>query len=185
MVNNPDPDPLLEGMHSFLDQLAVSQDRWPVVRTGEREPIADSQRLAVKMRDGFACVWCTSTRDLVLDHILPWSAGGSNHSSNLRTLCWTCNEQRSNRRYAGDLAPRPTVAGACTRCRPPEEDTWTDLVRTWCFQCKAPARSSVTAHEVRMPPESDRILADQARQREAQARADAAAREVPGEEPTP
>jgi hypothetical protein len=136
-----EPVPLALSISALAEQVEHAQDRWPVVRTGEREPIDDGTRLLVKLRDGFACVWCYRKADLVLDHIVPWSAGGSDHPTNLRTLCWTCNEHRSNRRYAGDTDPRLPFAIACTRCDPPEEDDWNGLLRAWCLMCRRPCRA--------------------------------------------
>lgn len=148
-----DPTPLAGLVADVFDQVDHAQDRWPVVRTGERQPIPDGTRLLVKMRDSFACVWCFSTHELVLDHIVPWSAGGSDHPTNLRTLCWTCNEARSNRRYAGDTQPRLPFAAACTRCSPTVEDEWCGLVRAFCLMCRRASRA--LPQYVDAPPASD------------------------------
>jgi hypothetical protein len=67
--------------------------RYPIHRTSrteEREPIHSDDRMYVYQRDGFRCVWCNSDKHLTLDHIEPWSARGSDHVDNLRTLCWDC-----------------------------------------------------------------------------------------------
>lgn len=37
------------------------------------------------------CVWCESTENLNLDHIIPVMAGGSNQRTNAQTLCKPCN----------------------------------------------------------------------------------------------
>jgi hypothetical protein len=37
------------------------------------------------------CAWCNATDDLVLDHILPVMAGGTNRKANAQTLCRPCN----------------------------------------------------------------------------------------------
>jgi 5-methylcytosine-specific restriction endonuclease McrA len=37
------------------------------------------------------CAFCGGTENLVLDHILPISAGGSNERINAQTLCQPCN----------------------------------------------------------------------------------------------
>ena len=37
------------------------------------------------------CAWCDATDDLVLDHIIPVMAGGTNRRANAQTLCRTCN----------------------------------------------------------------------------------------------
>lgn len=38
-----------------------------------------------------ACTCCGATDDLTRDHIVPLARGGTNHPSNLRTLCRRCN----------------------------------------------------------------------------------------------
>ena len=101
-----------------------TRPRHPVIRTGDREPIDPYKRRLIYIRDGYACQWCgfgTSPDDpapgevLQLDHVIPWSAGGSDRSDNLRTLCATHNEQRSN--YVDPNPPRLVgVASACYWC---------------------------------------------------------------------
>jgi 5-methylcytosine-specific restriction endonuclease McrA len=59
-----------------------------------RRHIADSVRLAVYERDGFACLHCGATESLSLDHIHPYSLGGSDDASNLQTLCRPCNSSK-------------------------------------------------------------------------------------------
>ncbi len=41
------------------------------------------------------CELCGSTENLVIDHIIALSQGGSNDLSNLRTLCQSCNMKQS------------------------------------------------------------------------------------------
>jgi len=60
----------------------------------------------------------TTPTHLQLDHIVPWSAGGSDRSSNLRTLCNVCNEQRSNHQADMDLVTVLPVANWCLPCTP-------------------------------------------------------------------
>lgn len=47
-------------------------------------------------RDGYACGYCGSKKDLTLDHILPKSRGGKNTWKNLVTCCKTCNNKKDN-----------------------------------------------------------------------------------------
>lgn len=54
-------------------------------------------REAVLARDGYRCVKCGSTQYLEVDHILPYSLGGTNELSNLQTLCRKCNSEKSNK----------------------------------------------------------------------------------------
>ena len=63
--------------------------------------IRPRKRLAIYLRDGLACVWCgdgvEDTGSLTLDHLTPWSKGGTNNASNLVTACRKCNSARGNR----------------------------------------------------------------------------------------
>lgn len=70
------------------------------------------KRVALYLRDGLACTYCSSGIEdgikLTLDHVIPHSLGGSNDESNLVTACFTCNSARGNRDYK-DFAEK--VAG--------------------------------------------------------------------------
>lgn len=66
-----------------------------------REPsgwIPRSVRDFVMERDAHQCVECRSTENLTLDHIVAYSAGGSNTAENLRVLCRSCNSKKGSRR---------------------------------------------------------------------------------------
>ena len=70
---------------------------WAIERSDIRANIPERLRQAVYTRDGFACVECSSTDDLTLDHIHPWSRGGEDTYDNLRTLCRSCNARKGAR----------------------------------------------------------------------------------------
>jgi hypothetical protein len=59
------------------------------------------KRLAIYLRDGMACAYCGAGIEngvsLSLDHLQPYSLGGSNHEGNLITCCKKCNSSRGNR----------------------------------------------------------------------------------------
>lgn len=61
------------------------------------------KRLAIYLRDGLACAYCGEAIEdgarLTLDHLTPYSRGGSNDASNLVTCCHRCNSSRGNRDY--------------------------------------------------------------------------------------
>jgi Mn-dependent DtxR family transcriptional regulator len=65
--------------------------------------IGSSSRYAVMHEAGFKCQCCgaKSEKDnevtLHIDHIIPFSIGGTNHESNLQVLCLECNISKSNR----------------------------------------------------------------------------------------
>lgn len=105
-----------------LDSIpATSPERWPLIRTGEREPIHKFVRWLIFHRDGKRCLSCgigLTIQTARLDHIIPWSAGGSDRSENLRLLCHPCNTTCSN--FRGDLdtwgARRTPVCWGCASC---------------------------------------------------------------------
>lgn len=45
------------------------------------------------------CVYCGATKDLVVDHVMPHSRGGSDAEHNLAPACEPCNQEK------GDLTP--------------------------------------------------------------------------------
>jgi HNH endonuclease len=99
-----------------LEAMSGHAERWPVVRTGEREPISRTVRLLVWRRDDGQCRLCsTRTSPVELDHIVPWSAGGADDSTNLRVLCQSCNQARSNYRL-GEPIPAQPVVMCCESC---------------------------------------------------------------------
>lgn len=144
---------LAESMGGFADALEVAQKRDVIERVGERAPIPGWVRAAIHVRDGWRCQWCsthipgfdafTERVRFELDHIKPWSAGGSDRSDNLRTLCNHCNEGRSN--FQTDAYVRVIPVGVCDACTrrkrarawPPVEPFEPDCepVTVFCYWC--------------------------------------------------
>lgn len=62
----------------------------------KRPPIPREVVDAVYRRDGGRCVYCGSTENLQLDHIIPFSKGGATTLENLQLLCQKCNLGKSN-----------------------------------------------------------------------------------------
>ncbi|WP_234736376.1 HNH endonuclease [Tellurirhabdus bombi] len=50
-------------------------------------------------RDGHRCMYCGTTEELTLDHVLPKSRGGKTNWDNLVSACKRCNSRK------GDLTP--------------------------------------------------------------------------------
>lgn len=73
----------------------VNRQRFP--RFAARPPIPDSVRAMVYARDGHACRRCGATADLSIDHIHPFSKGGSDDPENFQTLCRSCNSRKGAR----------------------------------------------------------------------------------------
>ena len=61
----------------------------------KRKGIKLKDRYAVMVRDGLKCKLCGSREQLEVDHIKPISKGGDNNMDNLQTLCWLCNNGKS------------------------------------------------------------------------------------------
>lgn len=65
--------------------------------------IRPERRLAIHIRDGFSCTCCgrdlrnCAPGEMALDHLTPRSHGGGNESSNLVTICRSCNSSRGDR----------------------------------------------------------------------------------------
>ena len=83
----------------------VRTGQWthPVKRGPERYPrsgVTTSVRFAVFDRDGFRCTYCGATPQtarLVVDHVLPVAAGGTDEMDNLTTACQPCNAGKARR----------------------------------------------------------------------------------------
>lgn len=63
----------------------------------KREKIPREIVDAVYTRDGGRCVYCGSTENLQLDHMIPFSKGGATTLENLQLLCQKCNIEKSNK----------------------------------------------------------------------------------------
>lgn len=98
--------------------------RHPVIRSGDRAEIAPMLRSLIWHRDRGRCYMCgRSDMVMELDHILPWSAGGPDVSTNLRLLCGPCNTQRSNYQTL-ELEKPAAVTPMCDRCMEIHGDGW-------------------------------------------------------------
>jgi hypothetical protein len=54
-------------------------------------------RHRIMRRDGYACVYCGSKKNLTIDHIIPKSKGGPNTWMNLVTCCSPCNLKKGDK----------------------------------------------------------------------------------------
>ena len=69
----------------------------------QRSIMTNDLREAIKKRDNYTCRKCGNSvykePNLLLevDHIVPISKGGKTEASNLQTLCWRCNREKSDK----------------------------------------------------------------------------------------
>ncbi|MDF0552292.1 HNH endonuclease [Kamptonema sp. UHCC 0994] len=65
-----------------------------------RIPIPPEVKKYVFDRNKYQCQSCGKTfleTQLTIDHIIPLARGGTNDISNLHTLCFTCNQKKSDK----------------------------------------------------------------------------------------
>lgn len=121
MKNDENVHPISKDMPEILNNIARSTERLPVIHRAEQRYLDRRIRGAVLQRDGYACQWCKrhirEANHFEIDHIIPWSAGGTNATDNLRTLCFHCNQERSNYRTDSTTATARLIVQNCPRCR--------------------------------------------------------------------
>lgn len=61
--------------------------------------VSQTTKKIVFSRDGGICQCCGTYNNLEFDHIIPYSCGGGNESSNIQLLCMSCNRSKSNSCY--------------------------------------------------------------------------------------
>lgn len=69
-------------------------------RRNKSRYISASVRVSILNRDNYKCVFCgRSSKQVCLevDHIIPFSKGGSSEIDNLQTLCFDCNRGKGSR----------------------------------------------------------------------------------------
>lgn len=123
---------LAEVLKDVVARATSGPKRWAVVRTGPRDPIPWPIRLSVYLRDDYRCKTCGHRDDtratLQLDHLLPWSAGGSDYTDNLRVLCTPCNQRRTNQQDGAEGRRLLPTTWWCVTCwnEPTHRPSWRD-----------------------------------------------------------
>ena len=58
--------------------------------------ISERKKNKIFSKFNYKCKKCYSKNDIQIDHILPYSLGGSNETGNLQALCKECNYKKFN-----------------------------------------------------------------------------------------
>jgi 5-methylcytosine-specific restriction endonuclease McrA len=82
----------LRGDEEFLKQFPFIGRVF--VGTAKRKTLAPS--IKNKVLSAGKCAYCESTEKLQVDHIVPYSKGGTHDISNLQCLCRKCNRAKSD-----------------------------------------------------------------------------------------
>lgn len=88
-----DDRPISNGYKNYVRPLIIRLLKYIKYYTKNVSPT----RNRIYKRDGNQCVYCSSKRQLTIDHILPKSRGGKNEWTNLVTCCFSCNIKKANR----------------------------------------------------------------------------------------
>lgn len=70
-------------------------------------------RFEILRRDGFTCQYCGKTgtdKELEIDHVVPFSKGGTNDEGNLITACFDCNRGKRDTEIIPNDEPMPAMA---------------------------------------------------------------------------
>lgn len=92
-VVKSDDNPIMSGYKTHIRPLIIRLFKYITYHTrGLR-----ANRNRIYRRDGHECVYCGSTNQLTLDHVIPRSRGGENTWTNLVTCCFKCNLKKGDR----------------------------------------------------------------------------------------
>ena len=92
-VVKQDDNPIVTGYKTYVRPLIIRLLKY--IRYHTRGLRANRNR--IYRRDNHTCVYCGSTRNLTLDHVIPKSRGGKNEWTNLVTSCSKCNLKKADR----------------------------------------------------------------------------------------
>jgi len=92
-VVKQDDNPIVTGYKTYVRPLIIRLLKY--IRYHTRGLRANRNR--IYRRDNHTCVYCGSTRNLTLDHVIPKSRGGKNEWTNLVTSCSRCNLKKADR----------------------------------------------------------------------------------------
>jgi len=94
---------------AFIEEIEEGAEDWKSPWPSRYVP--EETRQAVLARDKHACVFCSATKNLEIDHIIPVSKEGTSQVDNLQVLCRSCNRKKRTRVANATRS----VAGATTK----------------------------------------------------------------------
>jgi len=90
------------GEETFIDELLQNSKHFlPQIFNRHRRAIPKNIRERILKKYGFRCVSCESLEELSIDHIKPYSKGGTDKEGNLQVLCKSCNSKKGNKTTCG------------------------------------------------------------------------------------
>lgn len=107
VVTHDESRPFVSGRSVFQRPTIIRLMSYIYVPYRKHMPLT---RQNVYRRDGNKCVYCSGTKNLTLDHVVPKSRGGRNTWDNLVTCCMKCNNKKDNK--------TPREAGMAMRVKP-------------------------------------------------------------------
>jgi CRISPR/Cas system Type II protein with McrA/HNH and RuvC-like nuclease domain len=88
-----DNNPILAGFITYVRPLIIRLLNY--VKFNRKSTKVNRHRIF--KRDNHECVYCGSTKQLTLDHVIPKSRGGRNEWTNLVACCFKCNLKKGNK----------------------------------------------------------------------------------------
>ena len=88
-----DENPIKTGYQTFIRPVIIRLLKYIRYHTRGLRP----NRNRIYKRDNHTCVYCGSTKNLTLDHVIPKSRGGKNDWNNLVTSCFKCNLKKADK----------------------------------------------------------------------------------------
>lgn len=87
-----DKSPIVTGFKTYVRPLIIRLLKY--IKHFRRNLRPNRNR--IYKRDGHQCVYCGSSKNLTLDHVIPKSRGGKNDWQNLVTSCFKCNLKKAD-----------------------------------------------------------------------------------------
>jgi CRISPR/Cas system Type II protein with McrA/HNH and RuvC-like nuclease domain len=88
-----DDNPIVGGYKTYIRPVIIRLLHYIKHKVRHIRP----NRVRIYKRDNNECVYCGSSKQLTLDHVIPKSRGGGNDWNNLVTCCFSCNLRKGNR----------------------------------------------------------------------------------------